>query len=131
MIFQIVFILVLLIMTWLEDSIPYFVSDLLLLSWNCILRSQLLISARSGARGLQPPESDSTVQWCAGSSPWQRLCLIYHRRKCFVGRNYQTCPRRNSESNGKAPAVSAPWHRCQSGSEGEKVLCHFLPVSSL
>lgn len=135
-IFQTVLILVLLTVTWLEDLILYSVSDhgvryLLLLSWDCTLRSQLLISARSGARGLQPPESDSSVQWCAGSSPWQRLCLISHRRKCFVGRNYQSCPRRNSEGNGKAPGASAPWHRYPSGSEGEKVLCHLLPDSSL
>lgn len=128
-IFQAVFIWVLLTMTWLENLIPYFISGvryLLLLSQDCISCSQSLIGARFGARGLQPPESDSSVPWCAGSSPWQHLCLICHRRKCF-----QTCPRRNSGSNGKVPAVSALWHQSRSGSEGGKALCHLLPDSSL
>lgn len=118
-VFQTVLIWVLLPRAWLEDWIPSFgsahgVRYLLLLSWNWVSHSQLPISARVE---LQPPEPDSSVQGCAGTSPWQHLGLLCHRRKCFVGRNYQTCPRRNPEGRGKEPGVSAPWHCYQSGSE--------------
>lgn len=43
------------------------------------------LSASSGARGLQPPEPAGSVQWCAGSSPWQRLRLIMSQKEMFCG----------------------------------------------